>query len=130
MANKKSKNIRDGTRYVKKRSYKNFDESEFREAVKKIQWFELYSCQDADLAVDLFSTKLTEILDTMAPVKTFQVRTKYAAWISDSTKEKIKARDSAQQIAATTKLREDWDNYKRLRNDVAGVKKREKLKWQ
>ena len=61
----------------------------------------------------------------MAPVKTFQVRTKYAAWISDSTKEKIKVRDSAQQIAATTKLKEDWDNYKRLRNDVAGVKKRE-----
>ena len=110
IANKKSKNIRDGTRYVKKRSYKNFDELEFREAVKKIQWFELYSCQDADLALDMFNTKLTEILDKMAPVKTFQVRAKYAAWISDSTKEKMKARDAAQQLAASTQLREDWDN--------------------
>ena len=38
----------------------------------------------------------------MAPVKTFQVRAKYAAWISDSTKEKMKARDAAQQLAAST----------------------------
>ena len=55
------------------------------------------------------------------------VRTKYAAWVSNSTKEKIKARDAAQLTAATTQLKEDWDRYKRLRNDLAVVKKREKL---
>ena len=68
---KKSKNIRENIRYVKKRSYKNFDGLQFRAAVENIQWDEVYSCQDTDIAVDIFSSKLTEILDTMAPVKTF-----------------------------------------------------------
>ena len=105
-------------------------EQDFRAAVKNIRWYEVYSCQDVDLAVDIFTRKLTEILDRMAPVKTFQVRTKYAAWVSDSTKEKIKVRDAAQLTAATTQLKENWDRYKRLRNDLAVVKKREKLAWQ
>ena len=50
--------------------------------------------------------------------------------MSDSTKEKIKARDAAQLTASTTQLKEDWDNYKRLRNDPSVVKKREKPVWQ
>ena len=115
---------------MRKRSYKNFDEQIFREAVKNIKWYDVYSCQDVDLVVDTFTNKLTEILDTMAPVKTFQVRTKYAAWVSDSTKDKIKAKDAAQLKASTTQLKEDWDMFKRLRNDLASVKRREKLSWQ
>ena len=114
---------------MKKRSYKNFDEQEFREAVRNIKWYDVYSCQDVDLAVDIFTSSLTEILDKMAPVKRFQVRTKYAAWVSDNTKEKIRARDAAQMTAATTQPKEDWDRYKRLRNDLSVVKKREKLAW-
>ena len=92
--NKHAKNIKQNIRYVKKRSYKNFNEKDFREAVKNIRWYEVYSCQDVDLAVDIFTSKLTDILDKMAPVKKFQVRTKYAAWVSDGTKEKIQARDA------------------------------------
>ena len=64
-----------------------------------------------------------------APVKKFQVRTKYAAWVSDGTKEMIKERDAAQLTAATTQLKDDWDRYKRLRNDLSVVKKKEKLAW-
>ena len=36
----------------------------------------------------------------MAPVKKFQVWTKYAAWLSEDTKNRIKERDEAQQAAA------------------------------
>ena len=128
--NKHAKNIRENIRYVKKRSYKNFKEQDFREAVNNIKWYDVYACQDVDLAVDLFTSKLTEILDKMAPVKKFQVRTKYAAWVSDNTKEKIKQRDAAQQTAATTQKEEDWAKYRRLRNDLTCVKKKEKLVWQ
>ena len=66
----------------------------------------------------------------MAPVKKYQVRTKYAAWVSDNTKEKIKIRDAAQLTAATTQLEEDWNRYKSLRNELSGIKRKEKLAWQ
>ena len=128
--NKHAKNIKENIRYVKKRSYKNFNEGDFKEAVKGIRWFDVYSCEDVDLAVDSFTGKLTKILDEMAPVKKFQVKNKYASWISDKTKEKIKLRDAAQVTAATTQLEEDWDKFRRLRNDLAVVNKKEKLEWQ
>ena len=57
-----------------------------------------------DLAVDIFTRKLTDILDIMAPVKRFQIRTKYAAWVSDTTKNRMGDRDMAQQKATNTGL--------------------------
>ena len=70
---------------------------------------------------------MTLILDKMAQVK---VRTKYAAWVSDNTKGKIKIRDAAQLTAATTQLEEDWNRYKSLRNELSGIKRKDKLAWQ
>ena len=62
--------------------------------------------------MDIFTRKLTDILDTMAPVKKFQVRSKYAAWLSEATKKKIKERDQAQQAAALSGSEEDCRGYK------------------
>ena len=63
-------------------------------------------------------------------LKTFQVRNKYVAWVSTAIKQKIKAGDAAQVKAATSQLKEDWDQYRRLRNDLVVVKRKEKLAWQ
>ena len=68
--------------------------------------------------VQIFSDKLTKILDKLAPVKTVQTRTKYAPWLSNSTKSLMKERDEAQRKAASTKHEDDWKTYKRLRNQV------------
>ena len=96
LATRYAKNMRQNIRYCKKRSYKDFDEAKFLEEVDKISWWEVYSCNDVDIAVDIFTQKLTEILDRMAPIKKFQIKRKYAAWLTDITKEKMKTRDLAQ----------------------------------
>ena len=79
LATRFAKNIRENIRYCKKRSYKDFDKKQFFEEVGKIAWWEVYSCNDVDQAVDIFTRRLTDILDKMAPVRKFQIRTKYAA---------------------------------------------------
>ena len=43
------------------------------EAVEKISCWEVYACEDVYTDVDIFTRKLTDILDKMAPVKKFQV---------------------------------------------------------
>ena len=98
--------------------------------MEKISWWEVYACEDVDTAVDIFTRKLTDILDKMAPVKKFQIRTKYAAWLSEETKNKIKERDQAQQSAALSGSEEDWSKYKRLRNDLKKILRTEKSSWQ
>ena len=109
LATRYAKNIRQNIKYCKKRSYKNFDKEKFLEEVGKISWWEVYSSTDVDIAVDIFTNKLTEILDRMAPIRKFQIRTKYAAWVGEDTKEKMQARNIAQQSAAISGLDEDWE---------------------
>ena len=72
-----SKIIRNSTRYVKKRSYKNFDEKKFIEKVRDLTWWDVYQSEDVDEAVTLLTAKLNSILDIMAPVKTFQTNSRY-----------------------------------------------------
>ena len=77
-------------RYLKKRSFKNFKESDFCESVKNLSWWDVYSCNCAQQAAEVFTSKINNILDIMAPVRTFQVHVKYAAWLTEDTKELIK----------------------------------------
>ena len=60
-----SKMIRSSTRYVKKRSYKNFNESEFIESIRGLTWWDIYESVDVNEAVNLLTKKLG--LDNLAP---------------------------------------------------------------
>ena len=125
-----TKNIRQNIRYCMKRSYKHFDEAEFLEEVKNISWWDVYSSNDVDIAVDIFTGKLTEILDRMAPIKKFQIRSRYASWLSSSTKEKMKIRDQAQHTAGTSGLAQDWAMYRKMRNEVTSCLRKDKVEWE
>ena len=125
-----SKSIKSQARYVKKRSYKNFDENAFMEEVKKTSWWEVYSCEDANEAAAIFTTKLSKILDRHAPVRTFQTRTNFAPWLSEETKHLMKDRDRAQLWASSTQNQTDWASYRVLRNKITKRLKSEKKDWQ
>ena len=66
--------IKRSVRYVTKRCYKNFSKEEFIFAVKQINWWKIYDCDDVDMALKIFSDSLTNILDHMAPIRTIQIR--------------------------------------------------------
>ena len=117
-------------KYVRKRSFKNFKSEEFVEAVKQLSWFDLYMCENPTKATEILTTKLTDLLDTMAPVRTIQVRSKYAAWLSDQTKAMLKLRDAAQATAARSKDPDDWREYKNLRNTATARMRSEKKSWE
>ena len=117
-------------RIIRKRSYKNFEADAFVQAIRNTSWWDVYCCEDVEDAVQKMSSKISVILNSMAPVKSIQVRSKYAPWLSQNTKEKIKERDLAQQKAAETKNSDDWNYYKALRNSVNTILKTEKKQWQ
>ena len=102
----------------------------FVEAVKQISWFELYTSEDPSKAAEILTKKLTDILDTMAPIKTIQVRAKYAAWLSDKTKLLLKQRDTTQATAAQSRDPEDCRAYKYLRNTATAKMRAEQKSWE
>ena len=83
-----------------------------------------------DEAVKLFTHKLLEILNDMAPMRQFQIRKKYNAWLSDETKEMITLRNSLHKTAAESQLPEDWEIYKKVRNRLNNRLKFEEKQWQ
>ena len=112
---RRSKSFKSSPKYLRKRSYKKFDPQLFISAVKQIRWLDLYLCEDVDEAVEIFTKRITNILDVMAPMKTFQVRTKYAPLLSEETLEIMRTRDEAHKVAAESKTREAWVKYKQFR---------------
>ena len=122
--------IRKNVRYVKKRSYKNFDRAAFLTSIAEVKWWDIYSCDDIDTAAQLFSEKFSRVLDQQAPVKTFQTRSKYVPWLSTTTKQLIKDRDQAQRRAAISNSEDDWKLFKQLRNQVTSRLRPEKSNWQ
>ena len=125
-----TKSVIGRKRVVKKRSFKNFSPGEFLKALSKISWWDVYSCNDVNLALSRFNAKVSKVLDEFAPVKSFQVRNNYVPWLSKETQELMKERNTAQHRAATTGLDEDWHLYRQLRNQVNRSVKNVKNKWQ
>ena len=125
-----AKMVRSSTRYVTKRSYRNFDEAVFLARIRNLSWWDVYQTTDASEAVQLFTSKVPSILDVMVPVKTFQTTTKYCPWLSEQTKDLIRKRNKAQELLSENKTNENFENYKTLRNKVTNNLKYEKTKWQ
>ena len=125
-----SKSFQSRPKYIRKRSYKDFDPQAFLKEVQQVNWLDLYLSTDVDEAVKIFSQRLTDILDVMAPVKTFQVRTKFVPWLSKDTVELMKERDRLHKIAAETNDKDDWKEFKMARNKINNKLKYEESKWQ
>ena len=87
-------------------------------------------CENPTQAATILTGKLSDILDTLAPVKTFQVRKKYAAWLSDNTKDLIKLRNEAQAKAYQNNEQDYWREYKNLRNRVTAKLRSDKKEWE
>ena len=125
-----SKTLRRSVRYVRKRMYKNFVEERFCQAVKNLRWWDIFACENPSWAAQMLTCKISNILDIMAPVRTVQVRTKYAAWLSCDTKKLLNLRNEAHEKAMKTKHQDDWRNYKNLRNTATSRMKSEKRAWE
>ena len=125
-----SESVDKNIRYVTKRCYKNFDSEAFKLAIRHVSWFDVYMCEDVNLATELFTRKLTEVLDSFAPVRTIQLRKNYVPWLKENTKQLMEQRNLAQQIAISTKNPERQREYKNLRNRVTNMIRSDKRSWE
>ena len=125
-----TKSVVRSPRFIEKRSYKNFQPDIYLGLVGGTNWWDLYSCEDPEQAVNIFTTKLNMILDQVAPIKRIQVRNKYAPWLSNATKALITDRDLAQKKAAESNNEDDWKLFRKLRNQINNKLRKEKRQWQ
>ena len=75
--------------------FKKFCEVEFLQAVKQLRWWDIYVCNDANKAAEILTSKISKLLDDMAPIKCVQVHANYLPWLKDETKSLMKERNRA-----------------------------------
>ena len=127
-------------RTIRKRSYKDFDKNQFLEDLAEVDWVDVLSCPDLDVAVASFTHKFKHVLNIHAPWVIFQQRKNSKPWITKETKELMKQRDEWKSKAvefsianlndtATLEETEAWEIHKNLRNTVNNAKKNDEYKY-
>ena len=125
-----SRSMKKNVRYIRKRCFKNFNEAAFKKDVGSIKWFDVYNSSDVNEAVKLLTVKLNSVLDQHAPIKIIQVRSRYAPWLTDSTKDIMVERDRAQQLAKFGQDPDLWRSYRNLRNRATTCMKIDRQVWE
>ena len=114
---------------IRRRSYKNFVEEDFLADVAEIDWSDVYTSADVDVAVELFTNKFKHVLNEHAPWIVFQQRKHFHPWLTEETKQQMQERDTwktkAREAAvvnigveATEEEAHAWREYKKLRNTI------------
>ena len=125
-----AKLIRNQPRYVRKRSYKNFDETAFLQRIRETSWWDIYQASEVDHAVSLLTSKIGLVLDEMAPLKTFQTTSKYCPWLTRESKLLIQRRNTAQHKLSENKTVENQEIFRKLRNRATKSIRKDKMGWQ
>ena len=94
-----SKSFKQSPRYVRRRMFQNFDDDIFRQTDSESNLEVILNTTDVNVAAELLLTKLTDVLDKMAPVRTIQTRTRYAPWVGKSTKDRDEAQEKQHLLA-------------------------------
>ena len=109
-----TKSFKQAPRFVKKRTFKNFDDNIFKERLSGCGLEAILLLTDTNSAAELLTFKLSIILDEMAPVSEIQTRNNYAPWLSEGTKLLKEERSAAQDKAASKDDPEDWRQYRSI----------------
>ena len=125
-----SKSFRPRPRFIRKRMFKNFDSTKYKEALAASYLEEVLAITNIDEASELLVYKITKVLDMMAPVRTVQSRANYAPWLSKATKDLQNRRNAAQRTAAQTDSPDDWREFRSLRNQVTAKLRADKREWE
>ena len=85
--------------------------------LKDMKWEEVLQESNPDVSNSILQDKILSILNSEAPMKVVQQRTKYTKWLTDHTKECMRRRDMMRDTAIISNLDTDWAAYRSSRNE-------------
>ena len=105
------------------RSYKDFDQSVFREELQSGDWKSFFNIEYPESAWDYLLHRLLPVLDRMCPVRKFMIKNYRPDWMTNELIELAKDRDYFYCKAKRDGDEDAWNIAKHLRNIVnAGVR--------
>ncbi|XP_031556954.1 uncharacterized protein LOC116293638 [Actinia tenebrosa] len=111
------------------RSAKNFDSDKFLMDLATLPWDCLDNKESPDDMWDRWKELFLSVLDSHAPIKTKRIRNKKSPWMTTDLRKAMYDRDKMKQKATQTNSRDDWSDYKSIRNRVNNEIKRAKKSY-
>ena len=112
------------TQEFTRRDRKNLNVEDYKSKIAAMDWSAFDNCDNLEVLNNIFEKNLIEVLDTVAPIKTSQLKN----WITTDMKDEMSRRDELRQIARNSGRLEDWEFLKRqgtsVLNHLQNVKKK------
>ena len=126
-------------RTIRKRSYKHFKKDDYIRDVSDIDFTDVFLATDVDVAADILTEKLVQVLNVHAPWIIFQQRKDFLPWLTPETvqmmqdrnrlKEELKAMVTTDGRAASDHQATKWKEFKSLRNQVNNRIRQEEIRY-
>ena len=116
----------DANNSVTKRQFKNFNDDEFLNDLREINWSDIHSLANLNDMWSAWFTKFSTLLDIHAPIKKKRLRCNKSPWINSSLISKLRERDSLKKRFDKNPNDVIWSKYKKIRNEVNKLTKKTK----
>ncbi|XP_050309050.1 uncharacterized protein LOC126745322, partial [Anthonomus grandis grandis] len=114
---------------VRYRCFKNFNVYNFNADMHNLPWDNIFYENDINMKISMFNNFILTLFDRHAPVRESRITKPKAPWLTENLKIFMRQRDDALRIFKQSKLLEDWNTYKGLRNFTLSRVRREKRKY-
>ena len=113
-------------KYINARSLKNYSPALLEEALKDLDFPNYQNFDDVNTAYTDFVGKLSNVIDSVAPIKQSKIKNNSQEWFDREIAESIALREKHHKTFKKTKLQTVYDIFKASRNDVIKLIKRKK----
>ena len=108
------------------RDYGGIQYDTFYDHLRSIPWRNIYDIPDPNKKVKFICDNIMALLNVHAPLRTRKITKQRSPWLTGGIKVMMDQRDRALCRFKRPKTREDWNNYKSLRNITNSTVVREK----
>ena len=115
LVKKKAKDNRSKETFIG-RSYRHFNEGEFKNTLRAKNWEHIIDYTSAESAWDSILKEVKKELDFCCPIKKYTVRGTRPKWLTNTLIEQMKDRDYFYKKAKRSLNQDDWNIAKHLRN--------------
>ena len=120
-----SKLIRPKAAVIKKRSFKYFDQTAFLEDLNRVPFSAAYVFDDPDDVYWCWEKLYAQVLDDHVPIISFKKRSSVQSkFITAAIRRAMKERNRLKKKFNKTRLDDDWESYRLLRNKVVSMRRR------
>lgn len=120
-----TKLLRPKAQVITVRSFKHFDQESFSNDLSKVPFSSAYVFDDPDDVYWLWEKLYVQVLDDHAPIKSFKRRcTEHSQFITKDIRITIRERNKCKRKFNKSRLLEDWETYRLLRNKVVSMRRK------